>query len=159
MADKNTVILKRYSAIQNEYAAAAAITPGMLVELTSAGTVQAHSNAGQPCAKQFAIEDALQGKEIDDAFATGDVVRVWTAQSGDEVYAILADGENASIGSFLESDGDGALRVYAADSAGAVEYPASIVGVCIEAVNLSDSSGAESSGPLGYDKRVKVRIV
>ena len=64
MSKFNSIILKRYLHIQEEYAAAAAIIPGMLVELTSAGTVQKHSGAGKSAIPMFAIEDALQGKGI-----------------------------------------------------------------------------------------------
>lgn len=155
----NTIKVKKYSDNVEELIAAAAITPGMLVEVTSAGKVQAHSSAGQNALPKFALEDELQGKTINEDYSANDPVQVWTPYRGDLVYAILADGENASIGSELESNGDGTLRVHTADSAGAVEYPQSIVGIAREAVDLSGSSGEESSGPLGYDKRILVEII
>lgn len=153
----NSIILKKYVDIYIEKIAAGTIVPGMLLELTSADKVQAHSNAGQDAVPYFAIEDALQGKGINNNYAVDDRVRVWVAIQGSEVYAWLADGENASIGSLLESDGNGRLRVHTADSAGAVEYPLAIVAQAIEAKNLSGSSGGESSGAQG-DQRIKVRI-
>jgi len=154
----NSVILKSYSNIRLEYDAVAAITPGMLVELTSAGKVQAHSTAGGNAQTMFAFEDELQGKGINDAYAADDKVQVWHARPGDEVNAILPDGQNISIGDLLESAGDGMLQAHSPASEGA-EYPEGVVAVALEAVDLSDSSAAESSGPLGYDKRIKVRIV
>ena len=42
----NTMKVKKYSDNVEELVAAAAITPGMLVEVATAGTVQAHSTAG-----------------------------------------------------------------------------------------------------------------
>lgn len=168
----NTIKLKKYSDVVNEYEAAAALYPGYLVELTSAGAVQAHSTAeGNVVPKMFALEDELQGKGIDDAYAAGDQVQVWCPTSGDEVYAVLADGQTAAIGSVLESAGDGTLQVHVADADSADSFdsygplvtvtvrPEAIVGVALEAVDLSDSSGAEDSGTLDWDKRIKIRIV
>jgi hypothetical protein len=156
---QNSVILKNYLKIREEYNAAAAITPGMLVELTSAGKVQAHSNAGFDAIPMFAFEDELQGKDIDEDYAADDPVQVWIPQRGDQAYAILADGENASTGDFLESDGNGYLQVYSKEDSAAAENAMAIVAQALEDVDLSGSSGEESSGALGYNKRIKVRIV
>jgi len=149
------------------YGANAAITPGMLIEVMSTDKVRAHANAGQNALPMFACEDELQGKGVTDDYAADDKVQVWIPGRGDQVNAILADGENASIGSFLESNGDGMLKVHVADvesfesnEAGSVTiYPLQIVGVAVDAVDLSDSSGGESSGALSYDKRIRVRII
>jgi hypothetical protein len=135
------------------YATAVAITPGFLVELDSAGKVQAHSNAGQAAQTAFAVEDDLQGKEIGDNYAANSIVQYNIFRRGDEVLAMLNDGENVAIGDFLESSGNGKVRKYAADSAGAVEYPKSIVGVAMEAVDMSDSSAADPSG------RIRIEIM
>lgn len=156
---KNTIKLKKYSDIIEEYAAAAEIIPGMLIELASASTVQAHSNAGQTAEKMFALEDELQGNGIDDAYSTGDQVQCWIAGRGDQVYAILADGQNVSAGDFLESDGNGYLQGADVEIASSATYPDSVVAVALEAVDLSGSSGEESSGALGYNKRICVRVI
>jgi hypothetical protein len=167
MADKS-IILKNCLNVQIEGDAVATITPGMLIELTStANALQAHSNAGQNAVPLFALEDELQGNNLDVNYDAADKVQAWYPQRGDEVLAILADGENASIGSFLESNGAGYLQVHVADTesfesgeAGSITvYPLQIVAQAIEALDLSDSSGAESSDVLGYNKRIRVRIV
>ena len=150
---KNTIKLKKYLDVIEEMEANAAITPGMLVEEMSTGKARVHANAGQPAVPMFALEDELQGNGIDTAYAADDRVQVWVAQRGEQVYALLADGETAVIGSFLESNGDGYLKVWAADSAGVVEYPNSIVAVALEALDLSGSSGEESS------YRIEVRVI
>jgi len=149
----NTIKLKKYVDVVEEYEANAAITPGMLIEIMSTGKVRAHANTGQTALPMFALEDELQGNGIADAYASGDRVQAWVASRGEIVYALLANGETAVIGSFLESNGDGYLKVYSADSAGVVEYPSSIVGQALEAVDMSGSSGADPSG------RIKVRII
>jgi len=160
---RRTIKVTNYSDIMEEYDAVAAITPGMLLELTSAGKVQAHSSAGQNLLHMFACEDELQGKSIDDNYAADDKVQVWVPGRGDQVDAILVDGQNVAIGDFLESNGDGKLKKHTIDGSASGEpdpvYSNQIVGVALEAVDLSDSSGGESSGDLGYDKRIKVRII
>lgn len=164
---KHTIKLKKYVDIVNEYEAAAAITPGMLLELTAAGTVQAHSVAGGNAARYIALEDELQGRDIDTNYAAADQVQVWSGVMGEEAYMILADGEDVSIGDYLESAGNGYLQRHASDTEsfesnepGAITvYPEQIVAQALEAMDLSSSSGLESSGTLGYNKRIKVRIM
>jgi len=135
----NTIKVKKYSDVIEEYVAAAGITPGMLLEMTSAGKVQVHSSASELAEKMFALEDELQGKGITDAYAADDPVQCWLPGRGDQVYALLADGETAAVGDFLESAGNGALKKYVRTSASEAEYPESIVGVALEAVAASGS--------------------
>ena len=161
----NTIKLKKYLDVINEEIANAAITPGMLVELMSTGNIRAHATAEGNAAKRFALEDELQGKGIDDAYAAADKVQVWDCVPGEEVYAIIADSMAISIGDFLASNGDGYLRKHVTEieswevsEAGSVSVlPLQIVAQALEALDTSDS--AESSGALGYAKRIKVRIV
>lgn len=144
-----TIKLKSYANVQEEMVAAAALFPGHLIEENTNGKVQKHDSAAGVALAMFAIEDALQGKEISEAYAIDDVVRAWIPQRGDIVNAVLADGENVSVGDFLESAGDGALQSVTVDSA--------IVAQATEALDLSASG--ESSGALGADERIAVRII
>ena len=129
----NTIVGKGYVNIRDEKIAAGAITPGMLVERTSADKVQAHSTAGGAANKLFALEDENQGNDIDDAYAADDVVKLWHPVPGEQVYAIVDDntGDAIAIGNFLESAGDGRLRKATdiTDTTGN-----QIVGVALEAV-------------------------
>jgi hypothetical protein len=150
---KNTIKIKKYADIIEEMTANAAITPGMLVEEMSTGNVRAHANAGQTAIPMFALEDELQGNGIDDDYVAGDVVQVWVAGRGDNVNALLADGESVVIGDFLESNGDGKLRKHTAESAGGIEYPQSIVGAALEALDLTGSSGEETT------YRLQIRVI
>lgn len=147
---KNTIKLKKYLDVIMEYEANAAITPGHLVELVSTGKIQKHSTAGGNVLPMVALEDELWGKTIDDAFANGDKVQTWICVRGEVANLILADGENVVKGDFLESAGDGTVRKHVPkiDSAADVEtiYAASIVGIATEAVDMSDSAGADPSG-------------
>jgi hypothetical protein len=163
----NTIKIKKYVDIVVEKEANAAITPGMLIEEMSTGKVRAHASAEGNVLPMFALEDELQGNDIDDAYAADDRVQCWIPQRGEEVYAILADGYDIDIGDWLASNGDGYLREHTAEveswgvsEAGAVTVnPLQIVAQALEAVDTSGSSGEESSGTLGYAKRIRVRIV
>lgn len=105
----NTIKLKDYSYIINEYTAAEDILPGSLVALDNTGKVAKHSSAGAYTEKMFAIEDELQGKEITDTYSSGSKATCWIATPGCEVNAILKAGETVVIGDLLESAGDGTL--------------------------------------------------
>lgn len=167
----NTIKVKNYLDINEEYIASGAITPGMLVELNAATTVRAHATAGGNALPMFACEDELQGKDITDVYADeARIPHVWIPQRGDQVYAILANGENAAVGDWLESAGEGMLQVHVADvesfesaEPGKITVlPLQIVGQALEAVDISDSSELESSaaeGRIGFDRRIRVRIV
>lgn len=159
----NTIKVKKYSDVIEEMVASAAITPGMLLIIESTGTVKAHDQADKDVFPIFALEDELQGKGIDDAYAANAPVQCWIPYRGDIVNAILADGEKVDIGDPLTSDGYGRLKKHVTDvGASAAElvsvYPLQIVGYAAEALDLSGSSGTEVSGPLGYHKRLLVRI-
>jgi hypothetical protein len=112
----------------------------------------------------FAIEDENQGKGIDDAYAADARVVCWMPQRGDQVQAILADGQTIVIGDYLESNGDGTLKKYSPDTADSDDpftgYDRQVVAQADEALDLSDSSGGETADTaLGYDKRINVTIV
>lgn len=147
MATKRTIKIKNYLNIQEEYDANATITPGMLIEVISTGKVRAHAEEDGNVIPMFALEDELQGKIISEDYDADTPVQVWIPQRGDQVYAILAQGENVSIGDFLVSNGDGKLKALAAlSSIGDVE-PLQIVGEATEAINATAA-----------DARIIVRI-
>jgi hypothetical protein len=160
-----TVKVKKYSDVIVEFVASNAITPGMLVEQTpSAATCRRHATNNGTAIPMFALEDELQGKGIDSNYAIGDVVQVWIAGRGDVVYALLADEENIAIGDALVSDGAGRLKKHtpATGDSGTYIYDHSIVGIALDALNLSSMgpSGSESSaGGKWYNPRVRIRVV
>ena len=123
-------------------ASVASIKPGHLIALDSANQLVPHPTAAGYAEKAFAIEDALQGKTIDDSYARLDVVSYVIAQPGDVIYAWLSNGETITVGEYLESNGNGELQ---AASAGVA------IAVALEAVDTSDSESPES--------RIKVRVL
>jgi len=160
---KKTIKVKKYSDVIEELTATAvAIRPGELVEITSAGTIQAHSTAGGSVVPpMFVLEDELQGKAITDSIAASAKAQCWIPYRGDQVYAWLEDGETAVIGSLLESSGSGTLKVHvpdvesfeSADPGSITVVNNQIVGVALEAVDLSTSAN------LSADGRIIIRVV
>ena len=138
-----TRIQLRGAGTHEERRANAAIRPGDLVELMSTNKVRKHATAGGSALRAFALEDALQGNGIGDNYAADDLVAIGIQVGGDLVYAWLSGGENATIGSYLSSNGDGALKV-----AGGTDLR---LAVAIEAVNASDSNDV--------DERIRVMVL
>lgn len=143
----NTIKLKKFFDIIAERNAAAAISPGHLIEhTTTVGQVQVHATQdGDVTPVMIALENELIGEGITDAYATAGKVQCWIAGRGEEAYMRLANGENAAYGAKLTSQGDGTLKVIDAASGG-VEYSNQIVGIALEAVDMSGSSAADPSG-------------
>lgn len=110
MAPK-TVLLKG-DPIRKEAIAGGAITPGHLVDFDNNGALVVHATAGGDAAPRFAIEEEFIGDGIDTAYAAGDQVQYVIARPGDEIYAILAAGQQITIGMALESAGNGTLRAH-----------------------------------------------
>lgn len=140
---KRTIRLKGYG-VQGEAVANAALKPGHLIELMSTGKVQKHANAGYDAVPMFAIEDNLQGKGIDDEYAASSIVQYVVLKSGDEVLGWLKNGETIVKGDMLVSDGAGQFQKHIVESAATTEQ--NVVAMALEAVDMSDSSGADPSG-------------
>ena len=158
-ASNRTIPVKWFVRIQEELNAKSAIMPGMLLDRSAANTLFPHDIAGGFAQRIFALEDDLQGKGIDDAYAAGDLVQYGYFRNGDVVLAILADGQNIAIGDALESAGGGLLQKSTAQQSSATgEETQSVVAIAEEALDMSGSSGAESSA-LAAHPRIKVRIV
>lgn len=147
-----TILLKG-DPIYNEKEAGGAITPGHLLEFSGSNVV-VHATAGGKAAARFARENDIGGDDIDHAYASGEVVLYMECPPGTEVLALLADGENASVGSYLESAANGELRVVDADTSAGTIVVGSIIAQAIQALDLSDSAADPTS-----EQRIKVVIV
>jgi len=121
------VIMRKGQGDRIELKAAAAITPGMLCERTSANAVQKNSAAAdvQP-QKLFALENALNGGLITTDYAADDQVQLNAVKPGDVVQGLIKIGVSLSIGDAVESAGAGDLQAFT--TAGA------IIGFALEAV-------------------------
>jgi hypothetical protein len=115
-----------------------------LVELLDSGKVQKQATAKADCERMFAIEDSLQGNDIADDYGAGAVVLHRVFGRGDEVLAILKDGEKVDIGDVVEAAGGGELQAYTNGVR---------LAVAVEALDLSATGFAVAA------RRLVVRIL
>lgn len=108
----NTIIVEGHAKGKyDEGRAAGAIKPGHMLKRDSSLALVVHATAGGFGEMMVAIEDALQGKLITDAYASGDLVRYYQPRSGEKFMARLAAGATAVVkGDLLISSGDGTLK-------------------------------------------------
>ena len=139
-------IVLRGNPLHDEGVAAGAIKPGQFVKLDSDGKYVVHATALGFGEKIIAVEDALQGKTINDAYAANDRVSVAILHPGCEVAAYINAGANGNIaiGDHLVPDGAGNLE----ETNGT---PKEIWAVAREATDLNDTGDV--------DTRIRVRIL
>lgn len=126
--------------------AGATITPGMLIALNNAGTYVPHATADGPAEVNFALEDALIGKTIDDNYAIGDLVRFTQPRRGDVVLAILHHYSNVQDGDFLSSSGNGCVKKASGGDDSAI------------LVALEDRNASDTDSTL-EDRRIRARVL
>ena len=151
MGAEYTVIIKG-TGMRYEALAAAAVDPGKLLELDSAGKVKHHATAGGRAERAFAVEDDVQGNDKSDQYASGALVQYEIVGPGTIVNARIYNGENIAIGDKLVSQGDGTLKEHDAYSS-ATTVEEDVIAVAVEACDMSGSSGED---PTGW---CKVRII
>jgi hypothetical protein len=123
--------------LHKEMVANAAISPGMLVEEMSTGKLRAHAAEGGYAERAVAIEDAYQGKTVDDAYAADDQVFFHLVEPGAEVQMLIQAGQDIAVGDKLISAGDGTLIENGQESSGVTVRQ--IIAVAIEDCDLTDS--------------------
>lgn len=137
MADNQIQLSGDY--IREEALASGTVSPGMLLELTSAtaDTVKAHATQGGEHERAFAVEDSLQGNEITDDYANGALVQYNIVQPGARVQALLKAGESVTKGDTLISGGDGTLI-------GDTGSPVQKTAIALETLDLSASGSSNT---------------
>src|SRR5665213_478738 len=100
-----------------DLAAGVAICPGMLIErYVPSGSlvrVRPHATASVATAPNFAVEQSMVNKGVNDGYAINDLVQSKIGRSGNTFWAIIPSGQNIVAGQKLESNGDGTLKAYA----------------------------------------------
>jgi hypothetical protein len=117
---------KEYPLVAPDVYGVGEITPGMLVE-TLAGEVRPHSTSTGFSSKIFAVEglnldtDSKTLGDIDVNYAVdGTTVLTVHANRGNEIYALLAAGNDVAVDSIVESNGDGYLKAGSTNPVGRV---------------------------------------
>ncbi len=134
----------------SEEKAAGAITPGHVVQMSAgADTIIVQGIEGGYAERMIALEDALQGRNRDTAYASGEIVTLIHAVPGDVVDVFIKAGESIAIGDKLICAGDGTLIENGSEASGTTVKQ--IFAVATAACDLS-ASGAVAT-------RCAVRIV
>lgn len=116
----------------------ATITPGMLCEINSAGKVIRQVGEGEQVEAMVAVEDALQGNIITDAYAVADRAMLNIYQKGSEAFVFLKAGESVAIGAYLSAGGAGVLIAEGTVASGTT---ANRIAVALQTLDIS-ASGA-----------------
>jgi hypothetical protein len=138
-ASNNTIVLKG-KGHYGEGEANSAISPGMAVAMAADGKFDVPAGTQAETLKEsglsIAREDSLQGNTIDDAYADTDRLFYYECLRGDEVNALVKDGETIAVGDLLvvEAGGSG-LFVEAAGTETRYQLKA------LEALSPSGSNG------------------
>ena len=138
----NTIQLDSDSFIHEEAVCDGAVNPGNIVEQTSAGKIKKHATEGGRGLIAVAVEDALQGKTVSDAYADGALASYNIQRAGTRFQGILKAGEDVAIGAGLVSDGAG--RLIAIASVGSGVTVNQVLAYAEEAVDLSASGAVDT---------------
>lgn len=117
MTTANKVALKSRGGLVYEEAKAAVgtIRPGHIVALNASGELTLGPSYLGNVEKMFALEDTLRGsndlggRDLWDAYDSGDQVPYCIAKRGDEIASRLAIGQNVAVNDTLISFGDGTV--------------------------------------------------
>lgn len=135
----NRIAIKCKGGHKKEGTAGTAITPGMHIALAADGDLDPSPAAIGELSKGgmlIALEDALQGKLITEAYAVGDNVEYAVPLPGDEFNLLIKDGETIAIGDNIVQEGGGTgLFVEAAGTEAKYPFKA------LEALSPSGSNG------------------
>lgn len=136
---------ERTGIIRENRDADVAITPGELLDIAANDNLEPHGTAAINAAAIVALEpigvEAASGVNIIDTdYAIGDTVRAWYPQKGAEGLMFLdSTSANAAAGDFLESSGNGNLRVLVTDTATDDTQRESVVAIANEDVTSPGS--------------------
>lgn len=147
MAVEKTILLLGHDRAEHKEAVSGGvIMPGMAIQLQTNGTVLAQSQTQALSLKGgliIAQEDALQGKKITDAYASGDRVFYFVAQEGQHILAFVKSGANIAFGDKLVVEGGGS-------------------GLFVEAAGTETKEqlmALEAAGVLGANTHVKCEVL
>lgn len=107
---RRKIMLKVQNSRYEEGRLSGVVKPGYLGTQDSAGNYKAHNLNGGAAEHIIFIEDALQGRTIDDAYASGELGMFYVGVPGDEFQMVLKAGENVAINDSLSSAGNGQLK-------------------------------------------------
>jgi len=133
-------------AVQIEKDAAAALSPGHLVEIESAGDYQKHSSSTGKAQPAFAVEDAQNNVKYTTAYTSGARVQIRIGAPGSTFWAWLTSGQNVVIGEKLASAGDGM-------------FTDSDTNPVVFAIEAKDASAGSTADHADGHRRIRVEVL
>jgi len=133
--------------VVNEYSTGVITTPGMLVEKYTVSDkikIRPHSVAGDVAAPMVAVEKIEWNKGVDDTYAVGEMMNYVHLRKGSTFWGIVPTGNTVTAGTFLQSNGDGKLKVATATAA---------------AANVARFQSLENIGLTAADTRCRVEVL
>jgi hypothetical protein len=110
-----TIHLGGPAVLINDASVGVATTPGMLVErYNNSGALQFRPNTQStnvPQTPAVALNASMLNHTTDDVYAVGDLAEVAILSPGASAWMLIPSGQNITQGAFLESNGDGTLKV------------------------------------------------
>lgn len=106
----------------NDLAVGEAATPGHLAEMYDDGGVnkwRKHPTSTEQVTLAVFMEQGEMNKGIDDAYAAGDLAKVWFLKPGDVFYGLIPSGQTIANAAKLQSNGGGTLKAATATTAAA----------------------------------------
>lgn len=134
----NTIILSGgYKKIQSlTINSSATLKPGMIAALNSSGELIAQATEGAACEKLVILEDALQGKTVNDAYTAGTVADAAVIFPGSEAQVLLKAGEKVVVGDYVTGAGAGKFQK--------LEASQTPLAVALEACDLTESDAVDT---------------
>ena len=113
-----------------------AITPGMLLLLTSAGAVEPQPNASTLLPAYVAVENISNAGDLDTAYASGDTVRYVVPKTGDKLYMWLEETQSTTANTTLlvaDTLDDGTLKAAGAETGRELKF------IALESITAASS--------------------
>jgi hypothetical protein len=143
----NTIYLGGEITKLNEHILGVAGTPGMVLEFYTDGTVtklRPHSSADEVQTAIVLLEKTLHNEGITGTYAIGELAYAAHFHPGSSFYGIAVSGQNIQAGEYLQSNGDGKLKVATATTATA---------------GLAKFQSQDNLGLIATDTRIRVSVV
>lgn len=134
----NTIILSGgYKKIQSlTINSRTTLKPGMIAALNSSGELIAQVAEGAACEKLVILEDALQGKTVNDTYTAGTVADAAVIFPGSEAQVLLKAGEKVVVGDYVTGSGAGTFQK--------LESTQVPLAVALEACDLTESDAVDT---------------
>jgi len=129
-------------------AAEPGIYPGMLLALASDGDIGIHADEGGRAERAIAMEDALQGKTVDDVYTIATICTYCLFLPGSEANVLIEAGQDLDIGTELISAGNGKFKALSDLESG--ETADQVIAISMAALDLTGTGDADTLSPVRF---------